>query len=75
MGNCAGCAGSAAGSNGLATANPVLSRPVARAIRFRGVITATEALRWQERYALAGFDLVDVIPDGAYYTCKAVKYR
>lgn len=75
MGNRAVCAGSSAGSTGLATANPVFRRPVARAIRFRGVMTATEALRWQERYASAGFDLVDVVPDGVYYTCKAVKYK
>ena len=54
--------------------NPVLNRPIARAIRFRGVMTSTEAQNWHDKYTAAGFDFVDVSTDGLYYTCRAVKY-
>ena len=54
--------------------NPVLNRPIARAVRFRGVMTSTEAQNWHDKYTAAGFDFVDVNTDGLYYTCRAVKY-
>lgn len=54
--------------------NPVLNRPIARAVRFRGVMTSSEAQRWHDKYTSAGFDFVEVDTDGLYYTCRAVKY-
>ena len=54
--------------------NPVLNRPIAKAVKFRGVMTSTEAQRWHDKYTAAGFDFVDVNTDGLYYTCRAVKY-
>ena len=53
--------------------NPVLNRPIAKAVQFRGVMTSTEAQRWHDKYTAAGFDFVDVNTDGIYYTCRAVK--
>lgn len=55
--------------------NQVLNRPIARAVRFHGVMTSTEAQRWHDKYTAAGFDFIDVTTDGLYYTCMAVKYR
>ena len=54
--------------------NQVLSRPIAKAVQFRGVMTSIEAQRWHDKYTAAGFDFVDVNTDGLYYTCRAVKY-
>ena len=66
--------GSVCHTTGGVMDNPVLNRPIARAIRFRGVMTSTEAQNWHDKYTAAGFDFVDVNTDGLYYTCRAVKY-
>ena len=54
--------------------NQVLSRAIAKAVKFRGVMTSAEAQRWHDKYTAAGFDFVDVNTDGIYYICRAVKY-
>ena len=61
-------------ADGGVMGNPVLNRPIAKAVQFRGVMTSTEAQRWHDKYTAAGFDFVDVNTDGLYYTCRAVKY-
>ena len=68
------CAGGIRHANGGVMDNQVLSRAIAKAVKFRGVMTSTEAQRWHDKYTAAGFDFVDVNTDGIYYTCRAVKY-
>ena len=68
------CAGDIRHANGGVMDNQVLSRAIAKAVKFRGVMTSTEAQRWHDKYTAAGFDFVDVNTDGIYYTCRAVKY-
>ena len=61
-------------ADGDVMGNQVLSRAIAKAVQFRGVMTSTEAQRWHDKYTSDGFDFVDVSTDGLYYTCRAVKY-
>lgn len=68
------CAGSVCSADRGFMVSPILNRPIAKAMKFRGIMSAMDAARWQQKYTDAGFDLVEVDTDGLYYTCRAVKY-
>jgi hypothetical protein len=68
------CSGGVYHADGGVMDSPILNRTVAKATKFRGVMSCFDAARWQQKYTDAGFDLVEVDTDGLYYTCRAVKY-